>query len=1385
MASSQPAPDFPAGLIGGRYVVEGALGRGGMAAVYRVRDAKTGERLALKRSWAKDTQRATRRKALLEREFHTLAQLSHPRIIEVYDYGVDEDGPYYTMELLDGADLDQAGALPWQQACALLRDLASSLAILHSRGLVHRDVSSRNVRRTADGRAKLIDFGAMASMGVANDVVGTPPFMAPEVLQMQSLDARADLFSLGALGYYLLTARHAYPARRTSELRDAWRSRPAPPSRIVADVPAALSTLILQLLSLDRGARPQHAAEIMERLCAIAELPKEELPEISRAYLSTPTLVGRDKALLAIRSHMLSLVRGDGGALLLEGVAGSGRSRMIDACVFEAKLLSALVLRADSSDAGGPWGVARAICSQLFSHLPELAMEATHLSQGVLAHVLEEVRRDGTNTLSHYTPERSLILRELRDFVLAMARGQRLLIVVDDADRIDEPSAAWLAALADKTERQGIMLVLAMAPQNPKQPSRSLQLFGELAHTVLLAPLDAEQTESLMRSVFGDVRHLGLWAGRIHEIAEGNPRTTMELAQHLVDRGFARYEAGSWLLPAQLEDIELPRTLAESLASRLETLSADARELAEALAVADAQSWPLASYRALTRHRDQKRLFAALEELVSARVLIAGHDRYRFSQHGFRAVLLVNLPDARKIAIHARLAEHLAVTGGEVNVRAHHLMHAERKAEAVQLLCNTDLLAKLPPLRLLERALAFAERDGSLSARALHRLRMALLGKAALVGAVDSFRRNVPPALAQLERDSGLAAYRELTDVPVETRLTQALALQQQRYLATPESEQVYSVGDALREIARLIGATCSMASSAFDLELLETLPSLEPFLPLSPGLRVVDQLRHAGRAWLSGRVRAAVELYEQALARLAEPDRAGMDDSQYQRTRAGIEYMVALIESSLGIARAEERAQYLETHRGLRVNAWRVRMLLALAQGDANTAQKHSRRAELLLLQDEVESHYLGTTTGFQLGACHIAEDLLGVKASVDGLIVLSETQPGWRPMLVYGQSVYRQLSGDPQGALDLLRPGLELTQPTRHNTWGLLAAQHVRLLHELGQLDEAVEMAQQYCAISAREQLSAGSRVIRNATARLLAHVGRHAEAIEMIEGLLAEMEAMGSRGMTLGLFFESRARIAVAMGDRAAFDTYFEPCAREYARGKNPSLSAKLGRLLEHARQHGVAADEQFDVLLAADADGAPDTTDESTVVTRLLECTDARDRARCALTMLLQSTDSYLGHLFGVGEAELTWLAGLPEALLDQEMVDWLGRWVRAERELAASAAAMPTTTSDGDVTGTEPPSAVSRTASADAEPARGEVTPVWVDAEGRRFRAVLLIDHRQEQRRIAAVLSLQLHGEQRGRPPLRLMTQIAGQLLDHGDVPGVAFDVLQSPSNNAR
>jgi hypothetical protein len=189
-----------------------------MGAVYRVRDLKTNKRFALKRSRSGDGAKSARRRAMLEREFHTLAQLRHPRIIEVYDYGVDEHGSYYTMELLDGADLDQSGRLPWREACALLRDIASSLAIVHSRGLLHRDVSTRNVRRTARAISR--------ASRLAVDLVSSPFTAAPSSNQVRSKPEVTTSSVLRTAHQWASTldspdARAAHRLQRTTPI---WRS---------------------------------------------------------------------------------------------------------------------------------------------------------------------------------------------------------------------------------------------------------------------------------------------------------------------------------------------------------------------------------------------------------------------------------------------------------------------------------------------------------------------------------------------------------------------------------------------------------------------------------------------------------------------------------------------------------------------------------------------------------------------------------------------------------------------------------------------------------------------------------------------------------------------------------------------------------------------------------------------------------------------------------------------------------------------------------------------------------------------------------------------------------------------------------------------------------
>jgi tetratricopeptide (TPR) repeat protein len=1047
---------------------------------------------------------------------------------------------------------------------------------------------------------------------------------------------------------------------------------------------------------------------------------------------------------------MLSLVRGDGGALLVEGSEGSGRSRLLDACVLEAKLLGATVLRADQSDgAAGDWGVARELGSQLCELMPAEASEAARLSRYVLAHLIDALR-EGGSTRPTPPPERSLILRELRDFILAMSRGQRLLIAVDDVDRIDEPSAALLAALAHKTEKHSLMLALTTDRVSDVASSPSVRLLRSVATSIVLEHLDVEQTEALVRSVFGDADNLRLVAGRIHALSHGNPRAAMELCQHLCDRGLARYQAGSWSLPSTLDEGDLPNTLAISLATRLSGLSQDARELCEILALADGDPLTLPDYPELTEHGDHVRVFRALDETVAARVMLADAERYRFAQRGFISVLHESIDDARKQSLHARLADAPKIRACDPLRLAHHLMEGGRDREAVELLCRLDLPELLPPLPLLERALATSERL-AMPARMTHALRTAVVTKAPMVFAVGSFRRQLQPVLDQLEQDSGLRCYRELEHLPPGERLSQALARTQERFERTPEAERVYPILDAIRELAKFSANFCSIALQLMDLEFLESLPSLEPLKPLSPSLTVVADLIEGGKEGLRGRTTRTADINEAVLRRIAEPDRAGFDETYHRGIRLGIHYMLGLFDASMGIDAAEQRAQLLEADREHRVNAWRVRLSLHLNQGNAEEARKCMRRAELLQLQEGSEQRYLGTSAGFELVAQAQVGDLLGVKRALDNVTELAQHYRAWRPVLLLGQCEYRKLQGDLTGALEAIESALPLAPPGRHPYFPYVAAAHVHVLLGLGRVHDAVVLGRQYAEVCRREGFDSLDRWVYLVFAQALARNGEYVEALTVIDAVIAVCEQRRMGGMSIGAVYETRARIAIWMDDRTAFARYSELCATEYKKGRNPALAVKFARLMEEARQSEPHETLPPRAAVADMLELSQTETGMETIQSRMLECVDENDRARCALTILLQSSDSFAGYLFGVRADTLVPLAGLPEVEAETGLARWLDACLKAE--LVSQASATATADGDDEEHGVEP-------------------AMRYTDAEGRCFEPIFLVGKHEQGERIAAVLAMQIAPGPRTVPPKELLAEIADQLFDHGDVSGV-------------
>ncbi len=275
----------------GSYELVMKLGEGGMGEVWVARHRMLARPAAVKliRPELLGEDQHSREQALrrFEREATATAALRSTHTIDVYDFGVTEDGAFfYVMEFLEGLTLDaivrRFGPVGPARTIYLLRQVCHSLGEAHARGLIHRDIKPANIFSSRLGPdcdyVKVLDFGLVketTEVGSQPDVTapgaaaGTPAFMAPEMaLGNPDVDGRADIYALGCVAYWLLTGQHVFSgATPVATILSHVRETPAAPSsRTETPVPAELDALILDCLAKDPGDRPQTTAEIVARL---------------------------------------------------------------------------------------------------------------------------------------------------------------------------------------------------------------------------------------------------------------------------------------------------------------------------------------------------------------------------------------------------------------------------------------------------------------------------------------------------------------------------------------------------------------------------------------------------------------------------------------------------------------------------------------------------------------------------------------------------------------------------------------------------------------------------------------------------------------------------------------------------------------------------------------------------------------------------------------------------------------------------------------------------------------------------------------------------------------------------------------------------------------
>ena len=258
----------------GKYEIQEVLGKGGVGIVYKAFDPSIARSVAIK-AITRDSLDAGELKHVIDRfrhEAQAVGRLVHPRIVQIYDYGEDEQVAYIVMELVNGKTLHQHLAqearYEIREVGEIIRQVLDGIGYAHAQGVVHRDLKPSNIMINNDGRIKISDFGIAriesSDLTQVGEVLGTPHYMAPEQFLGSGIDKPADLFSIGVIAYELLVGRKPFIGTTASVMQQVLNERPADPSRLNPRLSPLADRVLQKALAKKSEERFQSAQEFAE-----------------------------------------------------------------------------------------------------------------------------------------------------------------------------------------------------------------------------------------------------------------------------------------------------------------------------------------------------------------------------------------------------------------------------------------------------------------------------------------------------------------------------------------------------------------------------------------------------------------------------------------------------------------------------------------------------------------------------------------------------------------------------------------------------------------------------------------------------------------------------------------------------------------------------------------------------------------------------------------------------------------------------------------------------------------------------------------------------------------------------------------------------------------
>jgi len=693
-----PSPTIPTSFAAGRYQVKRFLGEGGRKRVYLAHDTRLDRDVAF--SLIKTEGLDASGLARVRREAQAMGRLgSHPHIVTVFDIGDEDRQPYIIQEFMEGGSVqdivDQASdhRLPIDQSLQIASEVCQALQHAHDRGIIHRDVKPGNIWLTADPSAslgqaiaRLGDFGLAVAIDLsrltqAGMMVGTVAYMPPEQALGGKVDARSDLYGLGATLYEMACGRPPFSGHDpVAVISQHLNTPPVAPSFHNPSLPPVLNDLILKLLAKNPEDRPSSADEALATLQALREqieqgevvAPAEPAAAAPIGRVAWGTFVGREREIEQLKEKLADAFSGMGAVAMVVGDAGIGKTRLLQEFATYARLRGAQVLwgTAYEGEARLPYGpVAEALRDYVSRTSVETLRQAVTEGSSVLAPLAPELKAKLPD-LPEPPPvaaeaEAYRLFQEVTEFLKNASTSAPLVLVLEDLQWADKGSCSLLQHLARRLAGGRLLLAISCreAELEPSHPLREALPHLRRESGFWELPLKGlrESEVGELVTVLAEQEIPRALVLALHQETEGNPFFVQETLKHLIETEVLYQEKGQWTSKAPISDIGLPESVRDVMERRLAGLSEDCRRLLQVGAVLGRRfSLSLAQ---LVAELDEEVVLRTVEEALAAQVVREQRQErrtyYQFTSTLLRENLHGRLSAPRRERLHLRAAHAL------------------------------------------------------------------------------------------------------------------------------------------------------------------------------------------------------------------------------------------------------------------------------------------------------------------------------------------------------------------------------------------------------------------------------------------------------------------------------------------------------------------------------------------------------------------------------------------------------------------------------------------------------------------------------------------------------------------------------------------------------